>query len=163
MTYEEICNILAKKKLSGQEKLDLVKDEILKNSEMINTLSSLKKFEYTNIVGLSILYVPEVFNFIQKNDLHINYSLITKNKESLLHLATRSKYQINLIDKILPNTLEYVSDKDINGISPLLNSIRYFSWNLNSKEKKNSKNQHVINSLILCTPNTSKTISLPYK
>ena len=32
MTYEEICNILVKKKLSGQEKLDLVKDEILKNA-----------------------------------------------------------------------------------------------------------------------------------
>ena len=101
MTYEEICNILVKKKLSGQEKLDLVKDEILKNAEMINTLSPLKKFEYTNIVGLSILYAPEVFNFIQKNDLHINYSLITKNKESLLHLATRSKYQYEFIDKIL--------------------------------------------------------------
>lgn len=148
MTYEEICNILVKKKLSGQEKLDLVKDEILKNSEMINTLSSIKKFEYANIVGLSILYAPEVFNFILENDLDINYSLITKNKESLLHIATRSKHQLNLIDKILPNTLEYISDKDINGIAPLLNSIRYFSWKLNSKEKKDPKNQHVINLLL---------------
>lgn len=142
MTYEEICNILVKKKLSGQEKFDLVKDEILKNAEMINTLSPLKKFEYTNIVGLSILYAPEVFNFIQKNDLHINYSLITKNKESLLHLATRSKYQLNLIDNILPNTLEYISDKDINGISPLLNSIKHF---LNNNKEKNT---NIINLLL---------------
>ena len=148
MTYEEICNILVKKKLSGKEKLDLVQEEILKNPEMINTLSSIERFEYANIVGLSILYAPEVFNFIQDNDLHIDYSLITKNKESLLHITTRSKYQLNLINKILPNTIEYISDKDINGISPLLNSLRNFSWNLNKKEKRIKENQYVIDLLL---------------
>ena len=143
MTYEEICNILVKKKLSGQEKLDLVKDEILKNAEMINTLSPLKKFEYTNIVGLSILYAPEVFNFIQKNDLHINYSLITKNKESLLHLATRSKYQYEFIDKILPNNLKNINKKDIEGSTPLLNSIKTFFGNDNKE-----RNRNIINLLL---------------
>ena len=143
MTYEEICNILVKKKLSGQEKFDLVKDEILKNAEMINTLSPLKKFEYTNIVGLSILYAPEVFNFIQKNDLHINYSLITKNKESLLHLATRSKYQYEFIDKILPNNLKNINKKDIEGSTPLLNSIKTFFGNDNKE-----RNRNIINLLL---------------
>ena len=147
MTYEEICNILVKKKLSGQEKLDLVKDEILKNAEMINTLSPLKKFEYTNIVGLSILYAPEVFNFIQKNDLHINYSLITKNKESLLHLATRSKYQYEFIDKILPNNLKNINKKDIEGSTPLLNSIKTFFGNDNKE-----RNRNIINLLLKSGP-----------
>lgn len=143
MTHEEICNILMKKKLSGTEKLDLVKESILRSPDIINTLINRKAFEYSNVVGLSLLYVPEVFNFITKNSLPVDYSVISKNNESLLHIITRSKYQWEFIDNVLPNTLEYINTKDIDGYSPLLNSIKYFLKN-NNKEK----NTNIINLLL---------------
>jgi hypothetical protein len=143
MTHEEICNILMKKKLSGLEKLDLVKESILRNPDIINTLINRKTFEYSNVVGLSLLYVPEVFNFINENALPVDYSVISKNNESLLHIITRSKYQWEFIDNVLPNTLEYINTKDIDGYSPLLNSIKYFLKN-NNKEK----NTNIINLLL---------------
>ena len=134
MNHEAICNILMKKKLSGLEKLDLVKESILRNPDIINTLINRKTFEYSNVVGLSLLYVPEVFNFITENSLPVDYSVISKNNESLLHIITRSKYQWEFIDNVLPNTLEYINTKDIEGYSPLLNSIKHFLKN-NNKEK----------------------------
>jgi len=143
MNHEAICNILMKKKLSGLEKLDLVKESILRNPDIINTLINRKTFEYSNVVGLSLLYVPEVFNFITKNSLPVDYSVISKNNESLLHIITRSKYQWEFIDNVLPNTLEYINTKDIDGYSPLLNSIKYFLKN-NNKEK----NTNIINLLL---------------
>lgn len=143
MTHEEICNILMKKKLSGSEKLDLVKESILRNPDIINTLINRKAFEYSNVVGLSLLYVPEVFNFITENSLPVDYSVISKNNESLLHIITRSRYQWKFIDNVLPNTLEYINAKDIDGYSPLLNSIKQFLKN-NNKEK----NTNIINLLL---------------
>lgn len=143
MTHEEICNILMKKKLSGTEKLDLIKESILRNPDIINTLINRKAFEYSNVVGLSLLYVPEVFNFITENSLPVDYSVISKNNESLLHIITRSRYQWKFIDNVLPNTLEYVNAKNIDGHSPLLNSIKHF-LNNNNKEK----NTNIINLLL---------------
>lgn len=119
MIHSDILNTIKKKKLSDKEKIELIKDAIDKNPEIINQTSTEKKFEYQSIVGLSLLYAPGVFDYIKEKKYNIDFSQTTKTNENLLHVISRSKNIALYFNEILIQRENLINEKDQTGLSPL--------------------------------------------
>lgn len=143
MTINEILNTLKKKKLSDREKLELIKNDIDENPDIINIPSADKKFEYQSIIGLSLLYAPGVFEYIKEKNYEIDFRQTTKISESLLHVISRSNHIALYFEEILKNTKVFINSEDKNGISPLF----HLFAQIQDKHEINEKDFYYVNIL----------------
>jgi len=85
---EKIDNLLqemVKKKLTEQQKIDIIFPVIEQNPEIININSGNERYNKANIIFNSLMFCPSLFDKIKGDDrFEIDYTQLNKNNESLL-------------------------------------------------------------------------------
>lgn len=85
---EDLLKEMVKKRLTEQEKIDIILPVITENPELININSGNEKYNKANLVFNSLIFCPALFDIISNNkNFLIDYKSLNQYQESLLFPA----------------------------------------------------------------------------